>query len=125
MRLWAGRKSILAAAALLGAITILGLSAAWWRSLSGGHDAGDLIARLPDPLANTWVPGFDSRLPRDGIPPIYKPEFIPPHAANLDPNELVMAVVIEGDARAYPVATLTRREMVNDTVGGTPILVTW
>ena len=36
-----------------------------------------------------------------------------------------MGLVINGDDRAYPVTTLNRRKMVNDTVGGTPVLVTW
>ncbi len=40
-------------------------------------------------------------------------------------DELVLAVEIGGDARAYPISILTHREMVNDTVGGVPVLVTW
>ena len=64
-------------------------------------------------------------LSKDSIMPIYDPQFTSPDAANLSPDELVMGVAINGDARAYPVGVLRTREMVNDTVGGTPVLVTW
>ena len=68
---------------------------------------------------------FDQRVPRDGIRPIYEPEFIPGAQAELAPSEMVMAVEIDGEAHAYPISVLNSREMVNDVVGGRPILVTW
>ena len=64
-------------------------------------------------------------IPRDGIMPIYDPQFVGAEASGYDPQELVMGVEINGDARAYPVGLLRQREMVNDVVGGTPILATW
>jgi hypothetical protein len=64
-------------------------------------------------------------LPRDGIMPIYDPQFTDAETAGYDPEELVMGVEINGDARAYPVGTLRSREMVNDIVGDIPVLVTW
>ena len=67
----------------------------------------------------------DYRIPRDAIVPIYSPLFVPPDEATLRPKELVMGLEINGDARAYPVGMLRIREMVNDEVGGTPVLVTW
>ncbi len=63
-------------------------------------------------------------LPRDGIRPVYNPRFTDNPAA-YDDDELVMGVAINGDARAYPVGYLRSREMVNDTIGGTPVLVSW
>ena len=64
-------------------------------------------------------------LPRDGILPFYDPVFILAADSSLSPDAMVMGVEINGDARAYPVGILRSREMVNDEVGGTPILVTW
>lgn len=64
-------------------------------------------------------------IPRDGIRPIYDPQFTSAETSNFNPDELVMGVEINDDARAYPVGFLRRREMLNDVVGGTPILVTW
>lgn len=64
-------------------------------------------------------------LPRDAIRPIYNPTFIPASGSDLDPNEMVIGVEFNGDTRAYPIRYLRTREIVNDTVGGIPILVTW
>jgi len=36
-----------------------------------------------------------------------------------------MGVAIQGEAKAYPVSVLRFREMVDDELGGLPILVTW
>jgi len=64
-------------------------------------------------------------LPRDGIRPIYDPNFVEASSVDLNPDELVMGLEINGDTRAYPVGILRHREMVNDIVGGSPVLVTW
>ena len=45
--------------------------------------------------------------------------------AKLKPSELVMGIALGDEAKAYPVGLLSRREMVNDEIAGTPILVTW
>jgi hypothetical protein len=61
----------------------------------------------------------------DSIEPVYSPAFVPPAEADLEPDELMMGVEINGDARAYPVGLMRRREMVNDVIGDVPVLVTW
>jgi hypothetical protein len=43
----------------------------------------------------------------------------------LKPNEPVILVEQNGDARAYPLQILTWHEIVNDTVGGVPVIVTF
>ena len=65
--------------------------------------------------------------PRDGIPSIDSPEFIDQTAAAawLADNEPVIVLEIEGDARAYPLQVITWHEIVNDTVGGVPVVVTF
>ena len=42
-------------------------------------------------------------------------------------EELVIGLELNGQARAYPINMLTgpRREIINDTIGGTPIAATW
>ncbi len=65
--------------------------------------------------------------PPDGIPPIDEPSFLNV-ADNLDlyrDNAPVVALEINGDARAYPVAVMIWHEIVNDTVGGVPVTVTY
>ena len=62
----------------------------------------------------------------DGIPPIEEPRFIEPsHASWLDPQEPVLSLEVDGDARAYPLQILLWHEIVNDTVGGRPVAVTY
>jgi hypothetical protein len=65
--------------------------------------------------------------PRDAIPSIDAPRFIGPDAAAewLAGNEPVIALQIEGQARAYPLQILTWHEIVNDSVGGVPVAVTF
>ncbi len=65
--------------------------------------------------------------PRDGIPTIDAPTFVSPEAATawLADKEPVMALEINGDARAYPLQILTWHEIVNDTVGDLPVAVTF
>ena len=65
--------------------------------------------------------------PRDGIPAINAPEF---HEATsetaLQANEPVMTVAISGESeRAYPIRYLIWHEIVNDTIGGVPVAVTF
>ncbi len=66
-------------------------------------------------------------LPKDAIPSIDRPRFysIQEADAEYEPDEVVIGVEINGDARAYPVGLLSSHEIVNDTVGGHPIAVTW
>lgn len=65
-------------------------------------------------------------VPRDGIPPIDNPRFQPVDSVyHLSANSPVVAVNVEGDARAYPLEVLTRHEIVNDVVGEIPVAVTF
>jgi hypothetical protein len=66
-----------------------------------------------------------SLIPKDGIRPVYEPTFLPASEIILSRDELVIGLTINGDSRAYPISVLERREMVNDVVGGVPILATW
>jgi hypothetical protein len=68
---------------------------------------------------------FPQLLPFDGIAPVYAPEFVRADQAPLLDDELVIGVVLDGEAKAYPITVLRFREMVDDELGGIPILVTW
>ena len=68
---------------------------------------------------------FHQLLPRDAIAPVYDAKFMPAQSSSLAPDELVIGVAINGVSKAYPVGPLNFREMVNDTVGSVPVLVTW
>ncbi|MEQ8841181.1 MAG: DUF3179 domain-containing protein [Acidimicrobiales bacterium] len=90
---------------------------------SGLDDA--LQPGLPEPLVDVEriVSGGP---PPDGIPPIDEPSFQPAASVDwLSPTEAVIAVEIGGEARAYPVQILIWHELVNDTIGDTPITVSY
>lgn len=106
------------------------------------HDGLDPVASAPrDPDAEfPWdeadppvLDGFDATEiipggpPPDGIRPIDAPCFEDVEAASawLEPRSPVLVLEIDGDARAYPLAILTRHEIVNDVVAGTPVTVTY
>jgi hypothetical protein len=64
--------------------------------------------------------------PPDGIPAIDRPLFHPAGDVDfLDDREPVVAIEVGGDARAYPVQVLIWHEIVNDTIGGEPITVSY
>ncbi len=64
--------------------------------------------------------------PKDGIPAIDDPKLVPlADADDLQDLELVIGFAHEGDARAYPLRVLMWHEIVNDTVGGAPVSVTY
>lgn len=65
--------------------------------------------------------------PKDGIPPIDAPQFIPVNEADewLEDREPVVFVQVDDDARAYPIQILIWHEIVNDTVGNEPLIVSF
>lgn len=65
--------------------------------------------------------------PKDGIPAIDAPKFQSTREADewLNDREPVVFVQVGDDARAYPIQILIWHEIVNDTVGGEPLLVTF
>ncbi|MEM8619683.1 MAG: DUF3179 domain-containing protein [Actinomycetota bacterium] len=92
---------------------------------SGLETFRDPIPELPEPAIDL------SRLrsggpPPDGIPSIDDPVFqTADSATHLAPEAPVLALEIDGDARAYPLEVMVWHEIVNDTVGGVPVAVAY
>ena len=65
--------------------------------------------------------------PKDGIPAVDEPRFdsIAEARAWLIDRSPVISLELGGVARAYPLAILTWHEIVNDTLGGVPVVVTF
>ena len=74
-----------------------------------------------------WVEIISGGPPKDGIPALDDPGFVAvADKTGLTPREPVITVEIDGALpRAYPVRYLTWHEIVNDTVGGIPVAVTF
>ena len=64
---------------------------------------------------------------KDGIPSIDNPQFVSQREASqwIDDMEPVIALEVNGEARAYPIQILIWHEIVNDRIGGVPVLVTF
>ncbi len=63
--------------------------------------------------------------PKDGIPSIDNPVFEPVNAVTLPDREPVIGLRIGDDMRAYPLSILMWHEIVNDVIGGVPVVVTF
>ncbi len=65
--------------------------------------------------------------PKDGIPAIDEPQLTTTDEADtwLEPQEPVILLQVGDDARAYPIQILMWHEIVNDTVGEVPVVVTF
>jgi len=64
--------------------------------------------------------------PPDGIPAVDAPRFQRASQVSwLRANEPVLAASVNGEDRAYPVEILVWHEIVNDTIGGIPVAVTY
>jgi len=65
--------------------------------------------------------------PKDGIPAIDEPKLVSIAAADewLQPNEPVVLITIDDQARAYPIQILMWHEIANDIIGDVPVSVTF
>jgi hypothetical protein len=63
---------------------------------------------------------------KDAIPAVRDPQFVRAgQAAFLEANDKVIGVVLEGRARAYPIKILNWHEVVDDSIEGVPLAVTF
>ena len=83
----------------------------------------------PAPTPKQDASPYDIRsvLPRDAIPSIDAPEFLDADAASefMSDGHLVIGLSVGGEHRAYSTAFLSSHEIVNDTIGGAHVAVTW
>ncbi len=94
-----------------------------------------LLVMLPEAQALDWdftkaeIPVDEIQSggpPRDGIPALFAPAMVPAAEAGfLEEDDRVLGLEVGGDARAYPLRILSWHELVNDIVGGKPLLVSW
>ena len=86
----------------------------------------------PNPLTRARLLEVDDRclkiyqrLCKGCIPAIFQPSFLSADAAGYPDFEPVLGLSINGEHRAYPILFLSAHEVVNDTLGGKPVAVTW
>ncbi|NND49613.1 MAG: DUF3179 domain-containing protein [Rhizobiales bacterium] len=80
-------------------------------------ELGEIMMAVQVPLGHTS---------KDRIPAIDDPKFESADAiSDLSAQSPVVSVELNGEARAYPLSVLTWHEIVNDTVGGVPVAITY
>ncbi|NUR27741.1 MAG: DUF3179 domain-containing protein [Catenulispora sp.] len=87
------------------------------------HDMRD--SRLPKPLLD---PGkiLSGGPPPDGIPAIDRPRFSRAGVVDwIAGTEPLLSLTVGGETRGYPLQIMVWHEIVNDTVGGIPVAVTY
>lgn len=79
-------------------------------------------------LQNSIIPVAeikDGGPPKDGIPSIDKPVFLPAAQGNLQSGDRVLGIMENGIAKAYPIKIMNYHEIVNDEFEGKPVVVTY
>jgi hypothetical protein len=114
-----------AAAALIGIALVLSACSTSRETTDAARSRHRSTSPEPSPLVDPddIVSGGP---PPDGIPPIDRPRFISADGVRfLAPQEPVLSVEIRGEAKAYPLRIMVWHEIANDTVGGTPVVITY
>ncbi len=68
---------------------------------------------------------LDGGPPKDGIPSVDNPKFDTAETTPFGEDEWVIGMVVNGEAKAYPYGILNWHEIVNDTIGGTNVTVSY
>jgi len=123
-----GGKWTFLALLLMGVITLLVAVGSTNKSVGVIQETGsnDTPIMLPPPPV-IKPDEIDTLLPPDSIQAINDPRFESADEADLElrPEERVIGVVINGEAKAYPIPILSVHEIVNDVIGGEPVAITW
>jgi Protein of unknown function (DUF3179) len=70
--------------------------------------------------ASTWINPFEHM-----FHPLGEPKYLAADRAGVDPNDMVIAVTLGGESRAYPIREMGYHHIVNDRLNGLPMVVTY
>ena len=115
-------KRIAPALALAALVGVLALGARLWRSSSRGLRTGIVTALVLSAASAVMVrQNYFEWM----FHPITAAGFVSASDAHLGDKEMVMAVLIGREARAYPIVQMAYHHILNDTVADVPIVVTY
>mgnify|MGYP001822442536 FL=1 len=128
----------MAVAAALLSLTVLVLAMRAPRARPSQPGDGRTVASYGFDLSTCLVPEADivaSGMERDGLPTLDDPDTLSIQEVEqknqegrgkfLLDGDRVIGVTLGGDARAYPLRLMRWHEVINDTVGGVPVVVTY
>jgi hypothetical protein len=75
--------------------------------------------------AEEATPEIHTVLPKDAIPAIFEPTFLPAGEAEVNDDSRMIGVSIGEEHHAYSMVLLNAHEIVNDVVGNSAIATTW
>ena len=108
--------------ALLLTIAVAACARTLWRN--SGWIAKTLLglATIVSLLATvgTWINPYEQM-----FHPMGDPRFVSVEQATIDPNDMVIAVTMNSESRAYPIREMGYHHIVNDRLNGLPIVVTY
>ena len=82
--------------------------------------------RIPKEQRKKWRDWEKNRRPSERFVPLFQPTFIPAaEATYLQPDENIIGIVLNGEAKAYPTQMLAFHHLVQDCVGGEPALISY
>ncbi|MBT2490724.1 DUF3179 domain-containing protein [Streptomyces sp. ISL-96] len=124
------RRQVLKGAGVIGGLIglLLGGGFVGWQAISDRPaDSPPAVQPGQDPSLETLAGAAVSGGPgQDGIPSVDRPKFVPARDADfLKDDEPVFGLEYRGEFRAYPQQVLVWHEIVNDTVAGEPLAVTY
>lgn len=122
LRLAIAVKGVAPALTVVALVGVLALCWRLWRGLSRAARAGMVIALALSTASAVMVrQNYFEWM----FHPITAAGFVSPGDARLGDKEMVMAVRIGREARAYPIVQMAYHHILNDTVAGVPIAVTY
>ena len=117
MRRWSPWLTILASIVILTLVVKLWLGGRWWSRIA-------LVVLLLPVLGATWLARqnhFEWM-----FNPLPNPAYVKTAGASfVNDDDRLMVVAINGEAVAYPIRLMGYHHVVEDTVGGTPIVATY
>lgn len=117
LRRWSPLVTLIALAAALLLVGLLGRGSRWWSK-------GLLVLIMLPLLASTWF-ARQNHFEWMFNPLAHSAYAKPSEATFVGDNDMVLAVEDNGEAVAYPVRLMAYHHLVQDTVGGTPIVATY
>jgi hypothetical protein len=107
---------------LLAALACFALAFAVWRTVGRWRKALLVLTLL--------IVTFSAVMARQNyfewmFHPIAGPQFLAQAESKLDSKEMIITVGFGGDARAYPIGQMAYHHVLNDVVGGVPIVATY
>ena len=108
---------------LLSAVAAVAAAFVWWRG--AGRRTARIGAIAAAVIACLAAAGSRVNIFERMFHPVGSPAFESAEGAKLDADDAVLAVRMNGAARAYPVRAIAYHHVVNDTLGGEPIVATY